>query len=334
MRFTKLALGVVGVGALAASAVAGCGSSTGSTSTSAATSSSSSGGPSCAPAAACMVADKTCLGLTDNTGKTTFGLRMSELDVVSPMALATGGVAMQVSGAVTQNDTTCNLNGTGLFTWLLQFNTTAGTLETGGGWSADPTTGYSFINLTSPAIAPITVMAPIGEGGTFGPTAPQDLTVPIFLAAPTAAMIQANMPDLTDIVLLPLSQASITMGTLSTSQNCIGSYNAAGLQPSNSCDPDSTHPQFLDGGKLDGFITLANADNVNISLLMESLCVLLAGPTYSDMKTPIAHCTKDTTTGAYLYQGNWCSTTNSAGGCADSVSLSANFAASSVTITP
>ncbi len=348
MLLTKLALGVVGVGALAASASAsvGCGSKSGG-GTGASTSggggrggggstSTGGGGRSCAVSSSCMVADKTCLGLTDNTGLTKFGLRMSELDVVTPSALATGDVAMVIGGAIPRMDSSCNLNGTGLFTWLLQFDTTAGTLETGGGWSADPTTGYSFVNVTTPAIAPITVMTTIDEGGTFGPTAPQDLTVPVFLEAPTAAMIASNMPDLSNVVLLPISQASITMGTLSTSQNCIGSYNAAGLQTSSECNPDSTHPQFIDGGKLDGLITLAAANGVTISLLEESLCVLLAGSTYSDNAMPVAHCTKNAATGAYLYQGNWCSTTNSAATatCADAVTLSANFAASSVIITP
>src|SRR5580700_1814015 len=135
MRFTRWALGVVGVGAFAASGVAGCGSSnsattssstsTGSTSaststssststsTSTSTSSSTSGGggagPGCEVTPACMVADKTCLGLTQNTGLTKFGLRMAELDIGKPAALATGPIGLQVGGAVTPMDAACNL---------------------------------------------------------------------------------------------------------------------------------------------------------------------------------------------------------------------------------
>src|SRR4051812_39815497 len=66
---------------------AGAGGSGSSTS---GTMSSGAGGasPSCAPGAGCMVADKSCLGLTDNAGKTKFGLRMSQFIMKKPTALA------------------------------------------------------------------------------------------------------------------------------------------------------------------------------------------------------------------------------------------------------
>ena len=41
---------------------------------------------------------------------------------------------------------------------------------------------------------------------------------------------------------------------------------------------------------------------------------------------------KTDSSGKILYMGDWCSTTNMAGGCADSVQMTANFAASSVII--
>ncbi len=45
----------------------------------------------------------------------------------------------------TADNTACNLDGSGTFSWLLQFDTTAGTLKTGGARPvAEPTTGYSF----------------------------------------------------------------------------------------------------------------------------------------------------------------------------------------------
>src|SRR5438128_2260377 len=45
--------------------------------------SSSSGGPTCTPGAACTAADKTCIGLVDNAGKTKFGLRISAIDMTA-----------------------------------------------------------------------------------------------------------------------------------------------------------------------------------------------------------------------------------------------------------
>jgi hypothetical protein len=127
------------------------------------------------------------------------------------------------------------------------------------------------------------------------------------------------------------------MGKLTEGNNCIGSYNAATLQPANNCTPDATHPQFTDGASLDGYITLKDANNVTISALNESLCVLLSGggAQYTTTKPGSSEtvCTTDAS-GNVVYQGNWCSTTNMAAtsSCADSVSLSANFAASSVKI--
>jgi hypothetical protein len=251
-----------------------------------------------------------------------------------------GTIPTVVATDVSLNEVACNLDGTGSFSWLLEFDTQAMTLKTGGATpTSTPTTGYTFENAmitqgtTTFNVAPITYTGVTPDSsGSFTTTTGQTLIVPIFLSG-----------SATDVVLLPLQEARITMGTLSKSQNCIGSYNAAGLQVSNACQPSTTPlvPQFIDGASVNGFMTLEQADSVIIGTLSESLCALLAGgnaaTTYTS--TPAGStdllCTRDSSNNI-VFPGTWCSTTNaaaSASTCDDSMQLTANFAASSVTIT-
>ncbi len=158
--------------------------------------------------------------------------------------------------------------------------------------------------------------------GNFSFTMGQNLVVPIFLDAMA-----------TQVVLLPLKGATIQGGKLSDGNNCIGSYNAATLDPSASCQPDGTHHAFTDGAALDGYIKLSDANGVIIAALSESLCAFLASADQADLTTMggMTVCKTDSS-GNVLYKGDWCSTTNTAGGCQDSQQLTANFAASSVII--
>jgi hypothetical protein len=331
MRFSKLILGVLSVGAWVSVAAAGCGSSNTGTGNSATTSGTATGtgtggSAGCALKASCTAADHACVGLVSNMGKSTFGLRMTDLEITAPPALASGLVAGLVGSAVELSLPACNQSGTGSFSWLLQFNTTAGTLTTGGAKPpASPTDGYSFDmeTISGTAIAPVTIQNVMPSStGAFTTGAGQDINVPIFIS--------------TASVVLPIKAAVLT-GTLSSNNDCIGSYNAAGLQTSNSCSPSTTPPipGFLTGGTLAGYITLADADGIQISTLGGSLCALLAGgiPVNQYTTTTAAGivCAKGDG-GGYLFQGDWCSTTNAAGGCADAMQLTANYAAGSVTI--
>jgi hypothetical protein len=325
MRSARRFFCLVGVGALAAACGGGGGNSN------------NNGTPdafvpaACAPSAACTAPDKTCLGLVDNNGKTSFGLRMSELDLTSPKALITGVVGNVVAGSITPNDVACNLDGRATFSWLLQFDTTAGTLKTGGARPvADATTGYSFDDemidqgANTFHVQPVTFNARPDASGNFAVTTGTDLIVPIFLDAAGSTTI-----------LLPLHQARIAMGTLSSDNNCIGSYNASTLDPANSCQPDSTHPQFTTAGEVDGYMTLEEADTVIISALSQSLCVVLSGDANTYGRTDGANivCARDPSN-KIIYKGKWCSTTNAAAtaGCADAEQLLGHFAASSVLI--
>jgi hypothetical protein len=285
--------------------------------------------PSCAPTSACTTADPTCIALTDNTGLTKFGLRMTDVMFSKPTALAAGIVASTVAGGSILSLQSCNLMGSGLFSWLLQFDTGASTLTFGGAKPVtDPTQGYSFDDEMLAAgatfhVQPATATSMLMSSGAYGPTAGTDLVLPIFLdAAGTTAVV------------VPMHQVSMS-GTLSANQNCIGTYNAAGLDPLNSCMADSTHPLFNSGGTVTAFISLEDADTVVIAPLQETLCVLLSGNagTYGDGMTPVQHCKRDTAN-AIVFQGDWCSTTNMAKmtGCADSVALAGSYAASGIKI--
>jgi hypothetical protein len=336
MRFLNVILGVVGVGALAVASAAGCGGGTGGTGTTGSgTSTCVATLDTCAPPPCCTAVDKNCLGLVDNSKQTKFGLRMSELDVLSPMALTGGLIAMTVGGAVTAADKPCYLKGTATFNWLLQFDTMMGTLKTGGAKPVtDATKGYFFDTDTITQggktfmVQPITVKLMPDAMGNFSDMMGQDLIVPIYLD--TAG---------TSVVILPLHQARILMGKLSSNNNCIGTYNATGLQTKNSCQPSAMPPipQFITtGNQLDGYLTLEEADTVVISLINQTLCVVLSGDSVMYGMPGMGNLTvcKRDAMNNIVYKGGWCSMTNMAATttCYDAEHLNANFAASSVLI--
>lgn len=290
----------------------------------------------CALSPACMAADPTCLGLTSNAGLTKFGLRMAELDLTSPPAFSsTGPLGQIVEGAVEPDNATCNQGGTGTASWLLQFDTVAKTLKTGGAKPvADPTSGYSFDTETVGAfqVQPATFsnVAPDSTGGVSiaGTT---DLVMPLFLNNTGAVS-----------VLLPMHGLSFTGIKLSSSNDCIGAYNAAGLEVSNNCLPEPTVPGFIEGGQVTGYISLEEADKVVVSTLQSSLCAILAGGTsqYTTVVDGVSVCKRDGTGdagngGNIVYLGLWCSTTNMAStssACADAEEVLGSFEASSIKI--
>lgn len=282
----------------------------------------------CSLKASCTVADKACVGLVDNTAQSKFGLRMSELDLSKPAALASGVIAQVVASAVPLHVPACNQNGTATFSWLLQFDTTAGTLKTGGAKpAADATTGFSFVDemIGGAHIQPVTFTAKPDASGTFSIITGMDLTIPVYLDA------SGSMA-----VVLPIHEARFTSGTLSSNQNCIGVYNGTGLDPANSCVPDPTHPGFITAGTVDGYITLAEADSVVVDKVSSSLCAILTNGngTYTTTNAQgISVCKRDSNN-AILLPGDWCASTNAAAtsGCTDAVQLAGNFAASSVKI--
>jgi hypothetical protein len=143
------------------------------------------------------------------------------------------------------------------------------------------------------------------------------LNIPIFLSG-----------DVSQAVVLPLSEAKIDNFKVSADGNCIGSFNASAFTDSTCAFDEESCPKWVTGGNIGGYITLENADTVNVELLDESLCVLLTNGTKNDKKK----CARDST-GAIAAKGDYCSKTGKANDCGDSFWLASTFAASAVNIT-
>jgi hypothetical protein len=326
MRFStvaaSLAVGAVGLFGF----VSGCGTDPAPAATT------GGDGPTCELMAKCVTADPACVAIVDNKDQKQFGLRMSQILISKPAILGPDQfVGQTVGGGVTLMRPDCYLNGGspgGTFSWLLHFDLDTNMVCTGG--AKPPATaedGYSFVNemITQGAntfdIKPIKFASPNLAGGTFSVAVGQDIIVPIYTTGG-------------GVILLPLRKARITEGTLSSSNNCVGSFNGKGLDPLNNCGPLASEKQFsfINGGKLDGYITLEDADNVIVDLINQSLCAVLTGT--NDGAKPISKCKRDPATMKIAYKGDWCDATNAAADatCTDAVQLAADFAASAVKI--
>ncbi|MGK4004987.1 hypothetical protein WMF31_20325 [Sorangium sp. So ce1036] len=324
MRFAN-GVYVLGVSALTSAAVvAGCGGDDGGATSSSSPGSSGGQGENCdLHDAVCTAVASDCIAVHDNQGATRFGLRMAQLTITKPDVLATGFVANLVAEGLTMKLPQCYLNGTGTFSWLLEFDTMTGKLRTGGALPADdPRQGYCFANMTVGEfeIAPTEIDAPLTDGAWTGEV--ESLNVPIFLDAGSAPII------------LPLHQVKLSDAAVSADNNCIGRRNDA-LDPQNLCLPDEEHPAFINGGKLAAFITLEEVDKVIVPDVNQSLCVVLSGNIgeYGSGETPNT-CKRDEN-GQIVLKGDWCSATNSAATaeCADAFALGGEYAASAVKIT-
>lgn len=326
MRFLNVVY-VLGVSALTgAAAVAGCGGDDDGATSSNPPGSSGGQGESCElqdPVCTAVASD--CIAVHDNQGLTRFGLRMAQLTITKPDVLATGFVADLVAEGLTMKLPQCYLDGTGTFSWLLEFDTTTGKLRTGGALPTDdPRNGYCFANMTVGEfeIAPTEIDAPLTGGAWSGEA--ETLNVPIFMETSPEPLI------------LPLQKVKLTDAVVSADNNCIGRRNDA-LDPQNLCLPDEEHPAFINGGKLSAFVTLEDVDKVLIPIGLGeiSLCVVLSGNPgeYGNGGAPNT-CKRDEN-GQIMLKGDWCSATNSAATaeCADAFALGGEFAASAVKIT-
>jgi hypothetical protein len=280
-------------------------------------------GGGCAIQAECG-SPSTCLPLSDNSSKSVLDFRMRRLNVAAPAALAEAFVqntvvTANIDLAGTPSAPVCGDEGAGAFNWLLQIDKTGNTLKTGGAIPpSNPfTDGYCFYNHITPTgninVTPSTVPITFDStGNTFDSQPIPKLEVPIFLNG-----------DKNSVIVLPLTNVIMKGITLSDSNNCIGSFNIAALDNTCAEIDDSQCSKWKTAGALGGYITLAEADNVSIDVLNESLCVLVTQTT----KGPDSKCQPDA-----LTKGDYCSTTNSATGCTDSVWLAATFAASAALI--
>lgn len=281
---------------------------------------------SCAPTdPACPGLGSECLALTDNSGQDEFALRLAQLSVTKPESLTTDFVSLLISDGVNANLETCNLQGMGSFNFMVVFDKPNDTLIMGGAYpEQDPTNGYCFVRDPVNQVEPVQVKANLQGDGSFSTDAIDRLVVPIFI---DNTGMQA--------VYLPLRQARIAGAQLSADQNCVGRFNAEGLKPEQNCAPfpEMGIDYFVNGGDLDGYVVLEEADAVTVDLASQSLCVLLSGDpdTYGDGDPDVERCARDGD-GNIVLQGDWCSTTNSEGGCRDSFKLEGRVAASAATV--
>lgn len=269
---------------------------------------------------------QTCLPLSDNTGKSVLDFRMRRLNVAAPAALAQAFVqntvvTANIDLAGTPASPTCGDEGQGAFNWLLEVDKNANTLKTGGATpSTDPFgVGYCFYNHTTNGgipVSPATLNIHFeSDGNTFHTDPTPKLQVPIFLNG-----------DVNNVIVLPLSQVVMQGVSMTNDGNCIGAFQLASLDSKCGVIDESSCEKWKTAGALGGYITLEDADGVNIDILNESLCVLLTGAS----KGPDGKCPRSG--GQLTNKGDFCSTTDSAGGCQDSYWLAATFAAAAVKI--
>jgi hypothetical protein len=254
---------------------------------------------------------------------------MADLSLTAPPALTKGLVKGVIANSVTPAEPACNLNGGGTFSWLLSFDTVAGTVKTGGAKpAANPALGYSFVDQNYPAIggmihvSPTTLTAPI-DAACSGNSSAGNLNLPIYLDQAATA-----------VIILPLQQARFVNYTVSGNHDCIGKYNAAGLDPAGGCLADNATPAFFPDAQFVGMVNLEQADTIPINALGQSLCVVLSGDaaTYGNGASPMAQCKRSN--GKIVFQGDWCTATNQAASalCQDALYIAGGFAASGVII--
>jgi hypothetical protein len=274
-----------------------------------------------------------CLATVENQGTTQFGLRVAELAVSSPPALANGPVAAFWSALFGPNLPACALPGRGDTSWLLRFDLEQGTLTMGGAAPpAAPSQAYRLLDTAVSQggfghdVAPITFALSENAQRALTTRTAQDFALPMFFpgngATPTGPFV---------LTFHALRASEIV---ISPTHDCIGSYDTAVFDPEAGCQPKSLHHYYEHGGRLDGWLSLEETDSIEVAALGETLCVALTGDatTYGDRTTPIARCAR--TNGVIDFQGDWCSTTNGpkTATCSDAVHFVADFAASAVRI--
>jgi hypothetical protein len=267
--------------------------------------------------------------MSDNTGKPADDMRLRKLHVTAPPALALGFIQAGVIDQGVNLKNVCGEGGDGSFSWLVRFDPTNGKVTTGGAPPTDDPfhVGYCFVNstLNGLQVTPVTVNVTKGSDGTWESDVIQKLNVPIYVHG-----------DPANVVVLPISQAKVKGVTLSTDGNCIGSYNPNGVtSPSatNTCldqDPSSCQ-RWHSAGSLGGYITLKEAEGVNVADLGKTLCVLLTQG--SATTNGGKNCATDAN-GDVTAAGDFCSTsdTPATSTCHDSYWLAATFAASAAII--
>lgn len=299
------------------------------------------GGDECKPtAASCYVSGadgpgNECLALADNSGAAKAQLRLSQFEVTAPAVLSQPFMQDSiVTKKVTLSSSECNQFGDGQFNVLLEFDE-AGSMMTLGTAPPHAVTGSindgtCYGNFTDPSSG--LEVGPVETAATYSGS---DVSANFdAIALPIYLDDNANSDGSGQehYALLPMNAVELT-ATLSGDKNCIGRYRYEALDPSQDCAPAAGEFAWENGGTLDGYVTVVEADTVFIESLAQTLCVLLSGDT-AKWKGPDGDCKSSDAFAAEGYPvGDWCSTDNSAGSCQDAWHIETKFAASAVNIT-
>ena len=282
----------------------------------------------------CNQVKSDCLAVYDNKGKSSFALRVGQLDFYKPVAFTGNIEKAAFLSSVTMNLPKCNLKGSGTFSWIVKLDPAASTFEIGAAKPpADPHNGYSFVDETITQggkmfhIAPVSGKATVSADGAIQADTLDSILLPVYINSAA-----------TDLLLIPVHKVHIleTDTKVSADHNCIGRYNAAGLKEGDGCLPnvDENIDAFINGGKIEGYIALEEADSIIITSfgLNRSLCVLLSNSAgvFGDGGSP-AKCKRDGA-GKIKFNGDLCIATGMGADatCYDAVSFYAGFAASAV----
>lgn len=283
-----------------------------------------------------------CEPLTTNPPNGPWNFRMRRIIIAAPPTLANPTIQNSVvTNGVNMNEPQCGEEGTGDFSWIMTLDPTTLAFKTGGAPPCDIpnstsnpaspfpscspfTTGYCFLQqqLGSIAVGPVSGTLKKALDGTYFAPAPAlgpQINIPIFYNG--------------SIIVLPISQPAVTGINVTDNGNCIGGFNPVALS-SLCADQYENCPKWLTGGSLGGYITLETADQVDVLLLSKTLCAILtdSGGVSPPDGGAIKQCARNAD-GSIAAKGDYCSTTQSPGGCQDSFWLAATFAASAVNIT-
>ncbi|HSO37475.1 MAG TPA: hypothetical protein VLT33_33350 [Labilithrix sp.] len=261
----------------------------------------------------------TCMPLGDNRGRTVLDFRIRRLNIAAPDSLAALDFQAKVTiPTIDLKSAQCGEHGSDSWAWLMRLDREKKTLTTGGAPpSSDPfALGYCFFNSERQGkkIAPAAgIPVRLDKDGTvFSSGGSAKLTMPLFVGG-----------DPNALVLLPITDFAVRNVTTSAEDNCIGSFNAKALDGACVEDPAKCS-KWRTAGAMAGYITLEDADGVDVSAFKQSLCSLLT-------KSKTAKCPRDAA-GKISLQGDYCGATRKACDCRDSFWVAATFAASAVRI--
>ena len=292
------------------------------------------------PGPICDLAGSTCLSLVDNSTATILDLRMSQFRATSPPAFATAvvqGNLFDTSTTLHYDD--CFPQGTGLLTWLFQWDVDKGTLTFGAGGPI-PTKdaakqGACFVTLTDAPtkfkVEPKTTASTVGADGAFLAGPVDSMVLPIFQKEDGSAYILLPLHQI-ELDSLPGGGLSDDLGQPSARGNCIGRFDPAELDLSTDCKA-SIGPQspWQNGASVVGLISLEEADSVYLPAQQQSLCVLVSGDPVKYRDPATGRCTRDADK-KLLVRGDWDIATNAAGGAHDAWRFTGKLAASGIHI--